>query len=100
MPFDNNLDLNDTFYPALPEDKREEIQNSKLGNIAKPIDETAEKAVAEIENSDFIKINWMQQYKKQQKQKLKNIEMQKNGLKESSIKRIVTNDIKRLNDPK
>ncbi len=26
MSFDDNLDLNDTFYQALPEDKREEYQ--------------------------------------------------------------------------
>ncbi len=54
MSFDDNLDFNDTFYQALPEDRREEYQNSRLEDIAKNIDETAEKAVAEIEKSDFL----------------------------------------------
>jgi hypothetical protein len=29
MSFDDNLGINDTFYQALPEDKKEEYQNAK-----------------------------------------------------------------------
>ena len=47
---DNGLD-NDAFYQALPENKKEEYQNAKLEDVAKNIDETAEKAVAEIEKN-------------------------------------------------
>jgi hypothetical protein len=53
MSFDDNLDFNDTFYQALPEEKREEYQNARLEDIAKNIDETAEKAVEDIEKTDF-----------------------------------------------
>ena len=55
MSFDDGIDLNDTFYQALPENKREEYQNARLENIAKDIDETAEKAVEDIEKTDFYK---------------------------------------------
>ena len=51
MSFDDNLDFNDTFYQALPEDKKEEYQNARLEDIAKNIDETAEKAVENIEKN-------------------------------------------------
>ena len=70
MSFDDNLDFNDTFYQALPEDKREEYQIARLEDIAKNIDETAEKAVADIESTDFYKINWIHQHKQQQRKKL------------------------------
>jgi hypothetical protein len=55
MSFNDNLDFNDTFYQALPDDKKEEYQNSRLEDIAKTIDETAAKAAADIENTDFYK---------------------------------------------
>ncbi len=70
MSFDDGIDLNDTFYQALPENKREEYQNARLENIAKDIDETAEKAVEDIEKTDFIKLNWMHQHKQQQKKRV------------------------------
>jgi hypothetical protein len=70
MSFDDGIDLNDTFYQALPEDKKEEYQNARLEDIAKNIDETAEKAVEDIEKTDFIKINWMHQDKQQQKKRV------------------------------
>ena len=53
MSFDDKIDFNDTFYQALPEEKREEFQNARLEDIAKNIDETAEKAVEDIEKTDF-----------------------------------------------
>jgi hypothetical protein len=53
MSFDDKIDFNDTFYQALPEEKREEFQNARLEDIAKNIDETAEKAVGDIGKTDF-----------------------------------------------
>ncbi len=53
MSFDDGIDLNDTFYKALPEDKKEEYQIARLEDIAKNIDETAEKTVEDIEKTDF-----------------------------------------------
>jgi hypothetical protein len=41
MTFDDGIDLNDTFYQALPEDKKEEYQNARLEDIAKDINKTA-----------------------------------------------------------
>ena len=35
MSFDDKIDFNDTFYQALPEEKREEFQNARLEDIAK-----------------------------------------------------------------
>ena len=48
-------DITDTFYQALPEDKKEDYQNAKLEYIAKDIDETAAKAIEDVENNDFYK---------------------------------------------
>ena len=98
---DNGLD-NDTFYQALPEDKKEEYQNAKLEDIAKNIDETAEKAVADIESSDFYKNKLDPSTQAITKEKSKYLAMQQKieKMRESDIKRIATNDINRLNEPK
>ena len=98
---DNGLD-NDTFYQALPEDKKEEYQNDKLEDIAKNIDETAEKAVADIESTDFYKNKLDPSTQAITKEKSKYLAMQQKieKMRESDIKRIATNDINRLNEPK
>jgi hypothetical protein len=98
---DNGLD-NDTFYQALPEDKKEEYQNAKLEDIAKNIDETAEKAVADIESTDFYKNKLDPSTQAITKEKSKYLAMQQKieKMRESDIKRIATNDINRLNEPK
>jgi cell pole-organizing protein PopZ len=98
---DNGLD-NDTFYQALPEDKKEEYQNDKLEDIAKNIDETAAKAAADIENTDFYKNKLDPSTQTTTKEKTKYIEIQKklNEMKEKYIKGIATKDINSLNEPK
>ena len=78
MSFDDNLDFNDTFYQALPEDKKEEYQNARLEDIAKNIDETAEKAVEDIEKTDFYKNQLDAPTQAATKEKTKYIEIQKN----------------------
>ena len=102
MSFDNNLDFNDTFYQALPEDKRAEYQNAKLEDIAKTIDETAAKAVADIEGTDFYKnqLDAPTQAAIKEKSKYLTIKQKLEGMKEASIKGIATKDIKNLNEPR
>ena len=48
-------DLNDTFYQALPPNKREAYNEAKLNEIEKKIDDTAAKAVIDVENTEFYK---------------------------------------------
>jgi hypothetical protein len=102
MSFDDNLDFNDTFYQALPEDKREEYQNAKIENISKTIDETAEKAVEEIEKTDFYQNQLDAPTQATTIEKTKYITIQKKleGMKEGSIKSIATRDINSLNEPR
>jgi hypothetical protein len=102
MSFDDNLDFNDTFYQALPEDKREEYQNAKIENISKKIDETAEKAVEEIEKTDFYQnqLDATTQATTIEKTKYITIQKKLEGMKEGSIKSIATRDINSLNEPR
>jgi hypothetical protein len=88
MSFNDNLDFNDTFYQALPDDKKEEYQNSRLEDIAKSIDETAVKAIADIENTDFYKnqLDEPTQAATKEKSKYLTIQQKLEGMKESSIK--------------
>jgi len=98
---DNGLD-NDTFYQALPEDKKEEYKDAKLEDIAKNIDETAEKAAADIEGSDFYKnkLDPTTQTATKEKSKYITIQQKLEGMREASIKGIATKDIKNLNEPR
>ena len=93
---------NDPFYQALPEDKKEEYQNAKLEDIAKNIDETAEKAVADIEETDFYKnkLDSTTQAATKEKSKYITIQQKLEGMREANIKGIATNDIKSLNEPR
>lgn len=99
---DNGLDVNDTFYQSLPQDKKEEYQNAKLEDIAKNIDETAAKAVADIEGTDFYKnkLDATTQQTTKEKSKYLTIKQKLEGMKEASIKGIATKDIKNLNEPR
>ena len=99
---DNGLDINDTFYQALPQDKKEEYQNAKLEDITKNIDETAEKAAADIENTDFYKtkLDAPTQAATKEKSKYLTIQQKLEGMKEGSIKGIATRDINSLNEPR
>jgi hypothetical protein len=48
-------DMSDPFYNALPPDKKEAYKDTKLEEVSKDIDDTAAKAVADAENTDFYK---------------------------------------------
>jgi len=102
MSFDDNLDFNDTFYQALPEDKKEEYQNARLEDIAKNIDETAEKAVEDIEKTDFYQnqLDEPTQAATKEKSKYLIVQQKLEGMKEGSIKGIATKDIKSLIEPR
>ena len=102
MSFDDRIDFNDTFYQALPDNKKEEYQNARLEDIAKNIDETAEKAVEDIEKTDFYKnqLDAPTQAATKEKSKYLTIEKKLEGMKEGSIKGIATKDTNNLNEPK
>jgi hypothetical protein len=61
--YDNNqgpqiediTDNSDPFYLALPQDKKEAYKDARLEDVAKDIDETVAKAVADVESKDFYK---------------------------------------------
>ena len=98
---DNGLD-NDPFYQALPEDKKEEYKDAKLEEIAKNIDETAEKEAADIENTDFYQnqLDAPTQASTKEKSKYLIVQQKLEGMKEGSIKGIATKDIKSLIEPR
>ena len=98
---DNGLD-NDTFYQALPDNKKEEYKDAKLEDITKNIDETAEKAAADIEGTDFYKnkLDATTQATTKEKSKYLTIQQKLEGMKEASIKGIATKDMKNLNEPR
>jgi len=102
MSFDDGFDLNDTFYQALPEDKKEEYQIARIEDIAKNIDETAEKAVEDIEKTDFYQKNLdaPTQAATKEKSKYLTIQQKLESMKEGSIKRIASRDINSLNEPR
>ena len=98
---DNGLD-NDPFYQALPEDKKEEYKDAKLEDITKKIDETAEKAVADIEETDFYKnkLDAITQAATKEKSKYITIQQRLEAMKDASIKSIATRDINSLIEPR
>ena len=100
MSFADNLGLNDTFYQALPDDKKEEYQNFKLEDIVKNIDDTADKAAADIETTDFYQNQLDIPTQASTKEKTKYLEKQKKleGMKESNLKGIATKDVKASNE--
>jgi hypothetical protein len=102
MAIENGFDLNDTFYQALPEDKKEEYQNARLEDIAKDIDETAEKAAEDIEKTDFYQkqLDATTQAATKEKSKYLTIQQKLEGMKAGSIKGIATKDINSLIEPR
>jgi hypothetical protein len=101
MSFDDKIDFNDTFYQALPEDKREDFQNARLEDIAKNIDETAEKAVEDIEKTDFYtKLDAQTQAATKEKSKYLTIQQKLKNMREGNIKGIATKDTNKFNEPK
>jgi hypothetical protein len=101
MSFDDGIDLNDTFYKALPEDKKEEYQIARLEDIAKNIDETAEKAVEDIEKTDFYtKLDVPTQEATKEKAALIAIQQKLEQMKGGSIKGLGTKDVNALKEPR
>jgi hypothetical protein len=101
MSFDDGIDLNDTFYQALPEDKKEAYKDARLENIAKDIDETAEKAAKDIEKTDFYQkqLDATTQAATKEKSKYLTIQQKLEGMKAANIKGIATKDAKNFNEP-
>jgi hypothetical protein len=95
-------DMSDPFYNALPPDKKEAYKDTKLEEVSKDIDDTAAKAVADAENTDFYKNELTPDVQNITKEKTKYITIQKKleGMKEGSIKSIATRDINSLNEPR
>ena len=95
-------DMNDPFYLALPGDKKQEYQNARLEELAKDIDETAAKAVEDIENTDFYKtqLDPPTQAATKEKSKYLAIEKKLKNMRESNIKGIATRDTNNLNEPR
>jgi hypothetical protein len=95
-------DITDTFYQALPEDKKEEYQNAKLEYIAKDIDETAAKAIEDVENNDFYKtqLDPATQTSTKEKTALIAIQQKLDQMKEGNLKGLGTKDVKTLKEPR
>ena len=95
-------DITDTFYQALPEDKKEEYQNAKLEYIAKDIDETAAKAIEDVENNDFYKtqLDPATQTSTKEKTALLAIQQKLEQMKEGNLKGLGTKDVKTLKEPR
>jgi hypothetical protein len=82
--------------------KKKNTKDARLEDIAKNIDETAEKAVADIENTDFYKnqLDPPTQAATKEKSKYLTIQQKLEGMKEGSIKGIATKDVNNLNEPR
>jgi len=95
-------DLNDTFYQALPPDKREAYNEAKLNEIEKEIDDTAAKAVIDVENTEFYKnsLDAPTQATTIEKTKYITIQQKLDGMKPGIIKQWGTKDSKSLKDPR
>ena len=102
MSFDGGLDLNDSFYQALPEEKREAYKDAKLNEIEKSINDTAAKAVADAESTDFYKNELDPTTQAETIEKTKYITIQKTleSMRPATIKQWATKDSKSLRDPR
>ena len=97
-----NDDFNDSFYLALPDDKKEAYKDAKLEDVAKDIDETAAKAIADAENNDFYQTQLDPETQTSTKEKTALIAIQQKleQMKEGNIKGLGTKDVKTLKDPR
>ena len=102
MSFDGGLDLNDTFYQALPDDKKEAYKDSKLNEMEKSIDDTANKAVLDAQNTEFYKneLDATTQAETIEKTKYIAIQQKLDGMKVGIIKQWGTKDSKALKEPR
>ena len=95
-------DMSDPFYNALPPDKKEAYKDTKLEDMAKDINDTAAKAVADAENTDFYKKELTPDVQNITKEKTNYLAIQQklDKMRESDIKGLGTKDIKALKEPK
>ena len=95
-------DMSDPFYNALPPDKKEAYKDTKLEELSKDIDDTAAKAVADAENTDFYKNELTPDVQNITKEKTNYLAIQQklDKMRESDIKGLGTKDMKALKDPK
>jgi hypothetical protein len=95
-------DMSDPFYNALPPDKKEAYKDTKLEEVSKDIDDTAAKAVADAENTDFYKNELTPDVQNITKEKTNYLAIQQklDKMRESDIKGLGTKDMKALKDPK
>ena len=95
-------DMTDPFYQALPQDKREAYKDAKLEDVAKAIDDTAVKAVADAENNDFYKnqLDPATQASTKEKTSLIALQQKLEQMKEGNLKGLGTKDVKTLKDPR
>ena len=94
-------DLNDTFYQALPEDKKQAYKEVRLEELAKDIDETAAKVVEDIEKTDFYtQLDPPTQAATKEKSKYLVIQQKLKNMRESNIKGWGTKDVNALREPR
>ncbi len=79
--------------------KKEAYKDSKLDEIAKAMDDTAAKAVTDAKNTDFYKMNQMQQHKLKQLKK-KNPFNKIGRYETRNYKQSGTKDSRVLKDPR
>jgi hypothetical protein len=95
-------DLNDTFYQALPEDKKQAYKEVRLEELAKTIDDTATKAVQEAENTDFYKneLDTATQTTTKEKTIYLAIEQKLKNMREGDIKGLGSKDVRAMKEPR
>ena len=95
-------DLNDTFYQALPEDKKQAYKEVRLEELAKDIDETAAKVVQEAEKTDFYKneLDLATQTTTKEKTNYLAIEQKLKNMREGDMKGLGSKDIKAMKEPR
>jgi hypothetical protein len=95
-------DLNDTFYQALPEDKKQAYKEVRLEELAKTIDDTATKAVQEAENTDFYKneLDLATQTTTKEKTNYLAIEQKLKNMREGDIKGLGSKDVRAMKEPR
>ena len=95
-------DMDDPFYLALPEDKKQAYKEVRLEELAKTIDDTATKAVQEAENTDFYKneLDTATQTTTKEKTNYLAIEQKLKNMREGDIKGLGSKDIKAMKEPR
>jgi len=95
-------DMDDPFYLALPEDKKQAYKEVRLEEVAKNIDDTAAKAVQEAENTDFYKneLDTATQTTTKEKTNYLAIEQKLKNMREGDIKGLGSKDVRAMKEPR